>query len=127
MALDIEDYAPKLDSAAAAREREKIFQLKNLQHDGQRMREMTLNENWARYISHIEALIAMSNRSMEISKAVLTGPKFLTAEQYGQARLDLERHRAKKEAYTFVVNLVNILISKGDNAAEELIKENTAP
>lgn len=123
MALDIEDYAPQLKAKAAERQKERTFQLGSQERKGQQMRELVVDERWESYTNDIESLVNLANRSIEAAKMVLEGPKFLTAEQYGQARLDLERFKARKEAYSFVVKLIQALINQGEKAAEELMRE----
>ena len=123
MPIDLEDYAPRLQARAAEQKEEKIFQLQSQHRVGLQMRELMLDERWASYVKHIESLVNAANHNFELGKTLLDGPKFLTPEQYGQQKLDIERHRAKKDAYCFVLNLAQMLVNQGEKAAEELVAE----
>ena len=120
--MDREEVAAWAKERAAVATPAKVYQLRQTDRVGKAMAELITDPRWATYVQHLELMRNAEATAAKAVEAVLTGSKMLESQEYAQAKINLAAARASADAYGKAVEMVQVLVTRGEEAMGELAK-----
>ena len=100
----------------------KVYQLRQTARKAQVMTELVTDPRWASYAQELQEMKDTCEKLAKGRESILTGPKMLDPKEYAQAKLDTAIYQTYADAYGKALQMVEVLIVRGEEAMKELVK-----
>lgn len=118
--MDREEIATWVKEQSPPATPAKIYQLRQSERIGKTMAELITDPRWASYAQELKEMKDACDKLAKGRESILTGPKMLDPKEYAQAKLDTAIYQTYADAYDKAIELVQILVTRGQGAMMEL-------
>ena len=118
--MDREEIVAWVKEQSAPATPAKVVQLRQATRKAQTMAELITDPRWASYAQELREMKVACEGLAKGAESALTGSRWLDPKEYGQAKLSLAVLQTYADAYGKALEMVEVLIARGEEAMKEL-------